>query len=108
MGTHYTYATPMSCDVAGANPDADEINVSVSYSVAWGTPETGRGYMADPYKYDPGSGDEIEDLRLLSINGERGPFDQEAEAMILQEIAQNHGESMIEEVRLVESAWAPE
>jgi len=41
--------------------------------------------------------DEIEDLMLLSIDGVGGPFDQHAEAAILQEIAQGHTAAMLEE-----------
>lgn len=32
----------------------------VHYDFTPGTPETGRGYMADPARYDPGSGHEVD------------------------------------------------
>ena len=98
MPTRYRYATTLDFG-------DDEHEVEVSYTVAWGSPETGAGYMADPYKYDPGSPDEVEDLRLELVDGEPGPFDQEAEAMVLQDIGQNHTEAMLQEAREREAAW---
>lgn len=99
MRTRYRYATTLDFG-------ADEHEVEVSYTVAWGSPETGAGYMADPYKYDPGSPDEVEELRLELVDGEPGPFDQEAEAMVLQTLAQDHTEAMLQEAREREAAWA--
>ena len=46
-----------------------ELDVTFSYTVHWGSEETGRGYMADPYAYDPGSASEIENIAVLSIDG---------------------------------------
>jgi len=107
MPTRYRYATTLSFGSDG-EPNYSEVEVEVSFTVAWGSPETGAGYMADPYKYDPGSPDEVEDLRLEQVDG-RHPneaTDQEAEALILQEIAQNHTEAMLQEARDREAAWA--
>jgi hypothetical protein len=103
MSTRYRYAT---CLAWGGDVPTAEVEVEVSYTVAWGSPETGAGYMADPYLYDPGSPDEVELVMLELIDGQPGPFDQEAEAMILQEIAQHHTEAMLEEARAREAAWA--
>lgn len=105
MATRYTYATTLTFST-GVVPEVDEVEVEVSFTVAWGSPETGAGYMADPYKYDPGSPDEIEDLTLRSVDGVGGPFDQHDEAAILQEVAQNHTDAMLQEARDREAAWA--
>lgn len=105
MATQYTYATTLTYST-GAVPEVDEVEVEVTFTVAWGSPETGAGYMADPYKYDPGSPDEIEDLTLRSIDGIGGPFDQHDEAAILQKITQNHHDRMLEEASQMEAAWA--
>lgn len=48
--------------------DEIEMEVVVSYSVAWGTPESGN--YGPPENYDPGSPNEIEDIEILSIDGE--------------------------------------
>lgn len=111
--TRYTYATTLAYST-GDVPEVDEVEVEVSFSVAWGSPETGR--WGPPENYDPGAGDEIEDLRLERVNGTKSPgpdapygagaLNQEYEAAILQEIAQNHAEAMLSEARDHEAAWA--
>lgn len=105
MATRYTYATTLAYST-GDIPEADEVEVEVSFTVAWGSPGTGTPYFGPPENYDPGSPDEVEDLILLSMDGVGGPFDQHAEAAILQEIAQNHVEAMLQEARETEAAWA--
>lgn len=112
MATRYRYATTLAFTDETDNPA--EIDVEVSFTVAWGSPETGRGYMADPYLYDPGSPDEVEDLRLELIDGKPAPWvdfgtwadDQTVEAAILQQIAQNHTDNMLQEAADREAAWA--
>ena len=103
--TRYTYATTLAYST-GDIPETDEIDVEVSFSVAWGSPQVGR--FGPVEGYDPGSGDEIEDLKLLTVDAVGGPFDQHDEAAILQEIAQNHTESMLQEAREYEGYWADE
>lgn len=68
------YKTTLSLNF-GTDGEADysELDVTFTYTVHWGTPETGRGYMADPYKYDPGSPSEIEDIAIVAIDG-MSPF----------------------------------
>lgn len=66
--SRYRYATCLSFGTDG-EADYCELDVEVSFTVAWGSPETGRGYMADPYLYDPGSPDEVEDIRLEKVDG---------------------------------------
>ena len=62
--TRYTYAT---CLNWGGDEPTAEIEVEVSYTVAWGSAETGR--FGVPEDYDPGSPDEVEDLRVEKIDG---------------------------------------
>lgn len=103
MTRRYTYATTLAYST-GDVPETDEVEVEVSFTVAWGSPETGD--YGPPEHYDPGAPDEIEDLKLLSVDGVGGPFDQHDEAAILQTIAQNHAEAMLEEASEREAAWA--
>ena len=58
MSKRYTYATTLNW--GGDTPTA-EIEVEVSYTVAWGSAETGR--FGPPENYDPGSADLVEDIR---------------------------------------------
>lgn len=103
MATRYTYATSLTYST-GDVPEVDEVEVEVSFTVAWGSPETGN--YGPPEHYDPGSPDEVEDLKLMSVDGVGEPFDQHDEAAILQEIAQNHTGAMLEEAGEREAYWA--
>ncbi len=106
MGSRrYTYATTLAYST-GDVPEADEVEVEVSFTVAWGSPETGN--YGPPEHYDPGCPDEVGDLKLLSVDGVGGPFDQHDEAAILQAIAQNHTEAMLSAANDIEEAWAPD
>lgn len=69
MARRYTYATTLSW--GGDEPTA-EVEVEVSYEVAWGSPEVGR--YGPPEHYDPGSGDVIEDIRLERVEGKPRPW----------------------------------
>lgn len=62
--TRYTYAT---CLGWGGDIPTAEIEVELSYSVAWGSAETGR--FGPPEDYDPGSPDEVEGLCVEKIDG---------------------------------------
>lgn len=64
MSRRYTYAT---CLNWGGDEPTAEIEVEVSYTVAWGSAETGR--FGPPEDYDPGSPDAVEDLRVEKIDG---------------------------------------
>lgn len=66
----YTYTTTLNW--GGDTPTA-EIEVEVSYTVAWGSPETGR--YGPPEHYDPGCGDMVEDIRLEKVEGKTRPWD---------------------------------
>jgi hypothetical protein len=63
MARRYTYATGLSW--GGDEPTA-ELDVEVSYEVAWGSPESGR--FGRPEDYDPGCGDVVEAIKVEKIN----------------------------------------
>lgn len=63
MSRRYTYATGLSW---GDFPTA-ELEVEVSYSVDWGSPES--GFYGPPEDYDPGSPAIVEDIRVEKIDG---------------------------------------
>ncbi|MCL5459948.1 hypothetical protein M3M33_15025, partial [Loigolactobacillus coryniformis] len=55
------------------DPGYSEHDVEVSFTVAWGSPESGR--YGPPEDYDTGSGDAVEDIKLLTVNGKPRPWD---------------------------------
>jgi hypothetical protein len=67
MARRYFYST---CLMFGTDGEADhvELDVTVSFTVAWGSPESGR-YGGPPEDYDPGSPDEVEDVQLVEPTG---------------------------------------
>ena len=65
----YRYACTLSW---GGDVPTAEVEVEVSYSMAWGSPETGR--YGPPENYDPGCGDEVEDIRLELVEGKPRPW----------------------------------
>lgn len=69
MARRYTYATCLSW--GGDTPTA-EVEVEVSYEVTFGQPESGR--FGPPEHYDPGSGDEVSDIRLEKVEGKPRPW----------------------------------
>lgn len=69
MDRRYRYATCLSW--GGDTPTA-EVEVEVSFSVAWGSPETGR--FGPPEDYDPGCGDVVECIRLELVEGKPRPW----------------------------------
>ena len=66
----YTYATTLTW--GGDEPTA-ELEVVVSFTVAWGAEPS--GMFGPPENYDPGSADEIEDIRVVSVDGKPWPVD---------------------------------
>lgn len=60
--THYT-TVRLSAGEGG------EFDVTLTYSVAWGSAPTPTSYMMDPRLYDPGSESEVEDIEVQSIEG---------------------------------------
>lgn len=72
MPSRYTYGTTLSFGTDG-EPDYRELDVEVSYEVDFGTPESGR--FGPPENYDPGSGDEVHSIQLLTVEGQPRPWD---------------------------------
>lgn len=98
----YRYTTTLAFST-GDVPEADEVEIEVSFTVAWGSPETPPTYSHGGLPADP---DEVNDITLLSVDGVGGPFDQHDEAAILQTIAMNHTEAMLEAANDREAYWA--
>lgn len=63
MGKRFTHYATVSL---GAS-EASEFDVTLTFSVAWGSPETGR--FGRPEDYDPGCGSEVENIKVVSIEG---------------------------------------
>jgi len=115
MARRYTYATTLSW--GGDEPTA-EVDVEVSYTVAWGSAETGR--FGAPEGYDPGSPSEVEDIRLEKVEGKPRPWgmyhgyianeDDEFATDCIEKIegSERHLEAMIQEAAGVEDARADE
>lgn len=66
----YRYACTLS--YGGDEPTA-ELEVECSFTVAWGSPESGR--FGAPEDYDPGAGDVVEDIKILTVDGKPWPVD---------------------------------
>jgi hypothetical protein len=107
MTAPYTYTTTLSW--GGDEPTA-ELEVECTYSVAWGSPETGRGYMADPELYDPGSPDIVEDIRIVSVNGKPWRVDlvrgflakRQDHKMLVEKLMNDCEEDMLRNAREIE------
>ena len=96
--SRYFYSTTLS--FGGDEPTA-ELELSVSYSVAWGSPESGR--YGPPEDYDPGAGDVVEDIKILTVGGKPWPvsisygYQTEAQdhAMLADKLLDEHEADMI-------------
>lgn len=94
----YHYACTLSW--GGDEPTA-ELEVECSYSVAWGSPESGR--FGPPEDYDPGAGDVVEDIKILTVNGKPWPvdisygFQTEAQSheLLVEKLEGDHEEAML-------------
>lgn len=67
----YRYTTTVAFP-PNSDEDGPEFDVEVTYTVARGTPESGR--TGPPENYDPGSPDEIEDFKLVKCDGKERPW----------------------------------
>lgn len=70
MAQRFTYTTTLNW--GGDTPTA-ELEVTFSYEVAWGSPETGR--FGPVENYDPGAADLVEDIRVELVEGKPRPWD---------------------------------
>jgi len=109
MARRYYYATTLSW---GGDVPTAEVEVEVSYTVAWGSPAT--GHFGPPEHYDPGCGSEVEDIRLETVDGKPRPWgmysgyvaneDDEFATDCIEKIeaSEHHLEAMINEAAEVE------
>lgn len=108
MTRRYTYTTSLS--FGGDEPTA-EIEVEVSYGVAWGSPEGGN--YGQPEDYDPGSPSVVEDVRVETIDGKPPTADHalalqhQAEAIIAA-LEDRHADEMLETASEAEEASEPD
>lgn len=63
MGKRFTHYTTVRLSAG----EGGEFEVTLTYSVAWGSPETGR--FGPVEGYDPGSDSEIEEIKVVEIDG---------------------------------------
>lgn len=63
----YTFAATLAL-----TDDGPELEVTVSYEVAWGSPESGR--FGPPEHYDPGSGDVVEAIHVETVESLERPW----------------------------------
>lgn len=113
MAQRYTYGTCISFGDDG-EPGYCEVDVEVSYEVAWGSPETGR--FGPPEDYDPGSPSIVEDIRVETVDGAKRPWgripafaggDDELAEMILAKI-DRLDDDMIQHAGEIEESRRPE
>lgn len=103
----YRYACTLSW--GGDQPTA-ELEIECSYSVSWGSSESGR--FGPPEDYDPGSGDVVEDIKILSVDGKPWPVDlsygfqtrQQDHDMLVDKLESEHEEAMLLEAIEAEAA----
>lgn len=69
MTQRYTYATTLSW---GGDVPTAEVEVEVSFTVAWGSEPS--GHHGPPEDYDPGAPHEVEDVRLEKVEGKPRPW----------------------------------
>lgn len=103
MTRRYRYATTLTW--GGDTPTA-EVEVEVSFTVAWGTPE--RGNYGPVESYDPGSPSEVEDVRLEKVEGKSRPWgmysgyianeDDEFQTEVVEMLEAHHADMILEAV----------
>lgn len=67
MTKRYTYEATVCLDTSGDYDDSADFDVKAEFSVAWGSAPSGE-YGA-PENYDPGSASEVEDIKVLTVEG---------------------------------------
>lgn len=100
MTRTYTY----EATVCLGSDEGSEFDVKASFTVAWGSPETGR--FGPVEGYDPGSADEIENVRILEVEGKASGWSQYAGDMLsdgqvaevlIDALITDHAERMLHE-----------
>jgi hypothetical protein len=95
--------------MGGDEPTA-ELEVECSYEVAWGSPES--GWSGPPEDYDPGAGDVVEAVKILTVGGKPWPVDlsygfqtpAQDHAMLVDKLERDHQTAMIIEAAEDEAA----
>ncbi len=64
----FKYATTLSWIGGEYNQPDAEIDVVASFSVSWGSPESG-AWCGPPEDYNPGSDSVVEDVQIIEIEG---------------------------------------
>lgn len=67
MAKRYTHETTVCLDTSGDYDDSADFDVKVEFSVAWGSAPSGE--YGPPENYDPGSASEVEDIKVVSVEG---------------------------------------
>lgn len=98
MTRTYTYACELTW---GGDMPTAELEITASYTVAWGSPESGR--FGPPEDYDPGVGDVVENIKILTVGGKPWPVDlsygfqtpAQDHEMLTDKLESDHEEAMI-------------
>lgn len=67
-----------------------DLEVTVVYDFTPGTPEVGRGYMADPTRYDPGSDPEFVIVSITDLTGQPVIVDPIEEEKVVELLVEGH------------------
>jgi hypothetical protein len=96
----YRYETTIPFGCEGGSP-VITLDVRVTHTVAWGSPESGR--WGPPEDYDPGSPDIVEDVRVETIAGKPRPWsvlptlsDDALAEMIIRHLEAQHDDMLHE------------
>lgn len=95
----YRYACTLSW--GGDEPTA-ELEIECSFLVAWGSPES--GWSGPPEDYDPGCGDAVECIKILTVDGKPWPVDisygfqtdAQSHEMLVEKLESDHEGEMIQ------------
>jgi hypothetical protein len=108
----YGFATCLSF---GDDGEANyiELEVEVAYQVIWGEPMV---WGSTPETSHQGSGDEIDDIKVIKIDGKTAPWglialpngDQELADQIEDSLRAKCEEAMLERARNLEVQWGPD
>lgn len=112
VSSTYNFSTCLSF---GDDGEANyiEMDVEVAYQVIWGEPTV---WGSTPETSHQGSGDEIDDIKVIKIDGRPAPWnliplpngDAEVADQIEAQLRQHCEEAMLERARDLEVQWGPE
>jgi len=98
-GERYTFA---ACLTWGGDIQTGEADVECSYTVTWGCPASSPSYASGG---DPADPDEIDDVRILTVNGKPWPVDMsygyqtpaQDHEMLVDKLLSDHYDNMLAE-----------